>query len=46
MNFSIYSGNDDIIVPVLSLGGIGVISVLANAMPKENPRYSYIIPKW
>ena len=34
-DFSIYSGNDDIIVPVLSLGGIGVISVLANAMPKE-----------
>ena len=34
-SFSIYSGNDDIIVPVLSLGGIGVISVLANVMPLE-----------
>lgn len=34
-NFSIYSGNDDIIVPVLSLGGIGVISVLGNIMPLE-----------
>ena len=34
-DFSIYSGNDDIIVPVLSLGGIGVISVLANVMPLE-----------
>ena len=32
---SIYSGNDDQIVPILSLGGIGVISVLANILPKE-----------
>ena len=31
----IYSGNDDMILPVLSLGGKGVISVLANVMPKE-----------
>ncbi len=31
----IYSGNDDQIVPVCSLGGIGVISVLANVAPKE-----------
>lgn len=31
----IYSGNDDMIVPVMSLGGKGVISVLANIMPKE-----------
>ena len=30
----IYSGNDDQIVPVLSLGGKGVISVLSNIMPK------------
>lgn len=30
----IYSGNDDQIVPVLSLGGIGVISVLSNLMPR------------
>jgi 4-hydroxy-tetrahydrodipicolinate synthase len=30
----IYSGNDDQIVPVLSLGGVGVISVLSNIMPK------------
>ena len=30
----IYSGNDDQIVPVLSLGGIGVISVLSNPMPR------------
>ena len=34
-DFAIYSGNDDIIVPVLSLGGVGVISVLANVMPNE-----------
>jgi 4-hydroxy-tetrahydrodipicolinate synthase len=32
---AIYSGNDDQIVPVLSLGGKGVISVLANVVPKE-----------
>ncbi len=30
----IYSGNDDQIVPILSLGGIGVISVLSNPMPR------------
>ena len=33
-NLGIYSGNDDQIVPILSLGGIGVISVLSNIMPK------------
>lgn len=33
--FSLYSGNDDQIVPVLSLGGHGVISVVANVFPKE-----------
>lgn len=31
----IYSGNDDQIIPVLSLGGIGVISVAANLFPKD-----------
>lgn len=31
----IYSGNDDEIVPAMSLGGIGVISVLSNLMPKK-----------
>ncbi len=31
----IYSGNDDQIVPIMSLGGKGVISVLSNLMPKE-----------
>ena len=34
-NFAIYAGNDDSIVPLLSLGGSGVISVLANICPKE-----------
>lgn len=31
----LYSGNDDQIVPLLSLGGVGVISVLSNVAPKE-----------
>lgn len=31
----LYSGNDDQIVPILSLGGKGVISVLSNIMPRE-----------
>lgn len=34
-DLDIYSGNDDQILPVLSLGGKGVISVLSNLMPKE-----------
>lgn len=33
--FALYSGNDDVIVPLLSVGGTGVISVWANIMPKE-----------
>ena len=32
-NIDMYSGNDDQIVPLLSLGGIGVISVLSNVAP-------------
>ncbi len=31
----LYSGNDDQIVPILSLGGIGVISVLSNVAPQQ-----------
>lgn len=34
-DFYIYSGNDDMIVPTLSLGGKGVISVVANILPEE-----------
>lgn len=34
-NIDIYSGNDDMIVPIMSLGGKGVISVLSHILPKE-----------
>ena len=40
-NLDIYSGNDDQIIPVLSLGGKGVISVLANVMPKYTHDMTY-----
>ena len=33
-DLTIYSGNDDQVIPLLSLGGKGVISVLSNIMPK------------
>lgn len=43
-NLWIYSGNDDQILPVLSLGGIGVISVIANIAPKfvHNMVFDYL----
>ena len=34
-SFDVYSGNDDQIVPIMSLGGKGVISVLSNILPEE-----------
>lgn len=34
-NLDIISGNDDQIVPIMALGGVGVISVLSNVVPKE-----------
>ena len=34
----IYSGNDDQIVPIMSMGGMGVISVLSNLLPRETSR--------
>jgi 4-hydroxy-tetrahydrodipicolinate synthase len=34
-DFNVYSGNDNMILPVLSLGGAGVISVISNIMPRE-----------
>ncbi len=34
-NLNIYSGNDDQVLPILSLGGLGVISVLSNIIPKD-----------
>ena len=37
-SFDIYSGNDDQIVPIMSLGGKGVISVLSNILPEETHR--------
>ena len=33
--FTVWSGNDDMTVPLMSLGGLGVISVLSNVVPKE-----------
>ncbi len=33
--FDVYSGNDDQIVPIMSLGGKGVISVLSNILPRQ-----------
>ena len=43
-NLHIYSGNDDQVIPILSLGGIGVISVLSNLYPKyvHNMVYNYL----
>lgn len=34
-NFNVYSGNDDMSIPLMSVGGMGIISVLANILPKE-----------
>ena len=34
-NLAIYSGNDDQVLPILSLGGLGVISVLSNIIPND-----------
>lgn len=34
-DFALYSGNDDMIVPLLSVGGIGVISTVSNIVPKD-----------
>jgi len=34
-SIDVYSGNDDVIVPIMSVGGKGVISVLSNILPKE-----------
>ena len=34
-NIELYSGNDDQIIPIMSLGGIGVISVLSNVAPRK-----------
>lgn len=43
-DFVMYSGNDDMIVPILSMGGVGVISVAANILPSQihNLVYDYL----
>ncbi|NLV82387.1 MAG: 4-hydroxy-tetrahydrodipicolinate synthase [Synergistaceae bacterium] len=38
--FALYSGNDDMVVPLMSLGGIGYISVVANIAPADSVRMS------
>ena len=40
-NLHIYSGNDDQILPILSVGGIGVISVLSNIIPNTVHEMTY-----
>lgn len=40
-DLAVYSGNDDQIVPVMSLGGLGVISVLSNILPYETHKLCY-----
>ena len=37
-NLHIYSGNDDQVLPILSLGGLGVISVLSNIAPRKTSK--------
>lgn len=37
-DFLVYSGNDDMIIPLMSLGGHGVISVVANILPAETKK--------
>ena len=39
-DFAIYSGNDDMVVPLMSLGGLGYISVIANVAPRDSVRMS------
>lgn len=34
-DFAVYSGNDDVTIPLMSLGGVGVITVIGNIYPKE-----------
>ncbi len=44
-DLDIYSGNDDQIIPIMSLGGIGVISVLGNIAPKQTHDMVYAFLK-
>lgn len=38
---AVYSGNDDQVVPLMALGGVGVISVLANVVPRQTSRMAH-----
>ena len=42
-SLSVYSGNDDQTLPIMALGGIGIISVFSNAFPKELKRITNAI---
>lgn len=39
-DFAVYSGNDDMVLPLMALGGLGYISVIANIMPRESVELS------
>jgi len=39
-DFALYSGNDDMVVPLMSVGGVGYISVIANVLPADSVRMS------
>ncbi|MEG1642178.1 MAG: 4-hydroxy-tetrahydrodipicolinate synthase [Synergistaceae bacterium] len=39
-DFAIYSGNDDMVVPLMALGGVGYISVVANVAPADSVKMS------
>lgn len=47
-NFAVYSGNDDQVVPLLSVGGSGVISTIANIAPKDTSAmvHAYLDGDW
>ena len=47
-NLTIYSGNDDQTIPIMSLGGLGVISVLSNIFPKfvHEMAMDYLTGNW
>lgn len=42
-NLNVYSGNDDQVLPIMSLGGLGVVSVFANICPKQSHELTYAI---
>jgi 4-hydroxy-tetrahydrodipicolinate synthase len=44
-NFAVYSGNDNETLPIMALGGVGIISVFSNAYPKELKRLTDAISK-